>query len=424
MRELARVSAVLLLVNLCATTAGAGVFAGYRDDFRPDAPLVAGWQYLWNAPSGWRTASQDDSTGSIGDPSYYVALQDAGSLWTPDGDTTYNNNPPAGYCMLTSTGGHPGQGAATIVDRGPVAAYTIQPGDLPGDHGPVILTNSFAKKSSPSGDSGLDVVVHVNDGPATRTLIPNASSGTFNAYLGDFSVGDTVYVAVGPDNSSQYDTFTLDFSLSNQIVANYRDDFRSDAPLAPGWQYLWNAPDGFGTLAQDDSTGLITELSSLLPLVDAGTMWTGDGNTNGADPGPDGYIRLHSTGGHPGRPLEGVDRYAIAAYTVPVAAPYAIRDSFLFRPSSAGNGNEVRVFVDPMSPLVNTVIPAGATGSFDVFIGDLEAGDTIYVACGTNMNSGSDSFAWDFSVVVTPEPATMLLLAPAVLALARRRRRS
>jgi VCBS repeat-containing protein len=38
------------------------VAADYRDDFRPDAPLVTGWQYLWNAPSGWTAGGSNNSS--------------------------------------------------------------------------------------------------------------------------------------------------------------------------------------------------------------------------------------------------------------------------------------------------------------------------------------------------------------------------
>ena len=206
------------------------------------------------------------------------------------------------------------------------------------------------------------------------------------------------------------------------VVADYRDDFEADAPLTPGWQYLWNAPDNFPNQV-DNTTGLIGDPSGYIPLLDAGSNWTGDGDTDGSDPGPDGYIRLHATGGHPGRPLEGVDRFSIAAFTVPFDGLYEITDSFLTRASSAGNGNVILVHVNADAPLLNKVVGPTETDDFDLALGMLNAGDTIYTAVGTHMSSSNDSFAWDFSVELVPEPATMLLLCPAVAMLVRRLRR-
>ncbi len=59
-------------------------------------------------------------------------------------------------------------------------------------------------------------------------------------------------------------------------------------------------------------------------------------------------------------------------------------------------------------------------------IGELTAGETVYVAVGPNGLSGSDSFnRFDFSIMVVPEPASLSLAAVGLiglLVLVRRRR--
>jgi uncharacterized protein (TIGR03382 family) len=72
---------------------------------------------------------------------------------------------------------------------------------------------------------------------------------------------------------------------------------------------------------------------------------------------------------------------------------------------------------------------SGVNFDFDVLLGDLNAGDTIYLAVGPNGNAGSDSFAWDFTITrfdAVPEPATAMLgvLALAAVASSTRRRRA
>jgi hypothetical protein len=41
--------------------------------------------------------------------------------------------------------------------------------------------------------------------------------------------------------------------------------------------------------------------------------------------------------------------------------------------------------------------PGGQT-TFDIAVGSLNSGDTIYVALGPNGKDGCDSFAWDFTI--------------------------
>ncbi len=189
------------------------------------------------------------------------------------------------------------------------------------------------------------------------------------------------------------------------IVADYRDDFRAELPLANGWQYLWNAPEGWqaGKSNGDLRTGAVGNPTSYQTLVDAGKVWTPDGDSVN-NRFPDRALRLHDEGGRPGAHAgagrNAQDRYAIAAYTVTEAGFYSITDSFLTRPNITGDGIEVVVHVNDNRPILVTEAGVGPEGTtdFNTKIGFLEAGDTIYVAFGPGQSSKRDGFETDFSI--------------------------
>jgi hypothetical protein len=213
--------------------------------------------------------------------------------------------------------------------------------------------------------------------------------------------------------------------LLSGLVANYRSDFHVDLPLTAGWRYLWNAPVGWDPATNstgDMATGSIVDPSCFRPMLDAGSYWTADGDTDGTNHGPDHYVRLTSTGGHPGAPAgivagggtNGLPRYAIAAYTLAADGCYAIADSWLNKPSTSGDAVEVRVSVNGGSPYCDLFASPGATVQYDTYLGPLHAGDTVYVAFGPSGSHTSDAFSTDFSVIQTsprPEPLRSLAVA-------------
>lgn len=191
------------------------------------------------------------------------------------------------------------------------------------------------------------------------------------------------------------------------VVANYRDDFSANAPLAAGWQYLWNAPSGWVANASsgDLRSGLIGVPGKYHALQDAGTVWTPDGDTDGNNNSPAGFLKLTANGGHPGRHAEGTlsrDRYAIAAFTVPSNGFYSIENSVLTKTSSSGDAVEVLVFPGISSPVIRREAAPASSTDFDVQIGYLDAGQTLYVAIGPGTTTTSDSFLMDFDIVHVP----------------------
>src|SRR5687768_15968638 len=73
-------------------------------------------------------------------------------------------------------------------------------------------------------------------------------------------------------------TVTSLTSQAELVVANYRQDFRAQAPLTPGWSYLWNQPSGYtnGLLPSTGNmtTGAIGNPANYAPLLDAGSVWS------------------------------------------------------------------------------------------------------------------------------------------------------
>ncbi len=423
--------AAAMVVTLAAGQLRAAVFADYYDDYSGTS-FPTGWQYLWNAPSDWdpvTTSAQDGSTGPLGSIVDYEPLIWSGSRWSADGNNTTNDSSPSAYLYFTSGTSHPGRGStqsetsggtepltvANSHDRCPIAAYTIQPGDLAGGSGPVLITNSALTKYSAYGTTGMKTLVHGDDGQIVFSQsVANGSTASFDKYIGNFSTGDTIYVAFSPDTHDGSDGFRQDFSLfggqlgskGEVVVADYRDDYQTGAP-AEGWQYLWNPG------------GPIGDPANYVPMVwDNGRYET---VVNGAfpDPMPGYYTYLHPTGGHTGRGTASGyphDHGPITAYTVPIDSGYSIIDSLLSVGSTNSNGIEVSVHVNDGPVLFSTVIGAGSgSGDFNTYLNSLRAGDVIYVALGPNASDGSDSFYVDFSIAMVPEPGSIVLFCAGLL---------
>ncbi len=113
------------------------------------------------------------------------------------------------------------------------------------------------------------------------------------------------------------------------------------------------------------------------------------------------YGNFDLGGGHPGRGTlqgEANDRYVIAGYTVDSTGEYQINNSFVTNNSCTyGNGGIVKVYVD--DNLIDSIIfDVGGNISFDVNLGMIDAGSTIYVALGANGEDGCNGFSWDYEI--------------------------
>lgn len=193
---------------------------------------------------------------------------------------------------------------------------------------------------------------------------------------------------------------TLNFTVAgstSRVVADYRDDFKTHAPL-PGWSYQWN------------KNGPITSPANYVYMAwsTGASRYSGKGSVAFPEAATEGYYgSLGSTGGHPGRGTtqgEAADRFAIAAYTVKLAGYYGISNGYVTGSSTLGNGGQVIVYTETSNGTVFTqkfsaTYAAGTTLNLTALnVGQLQAGDTIYVCVGPNTVDGNDSFQIDFSI--------------------------
>jgi hypothetical protein len=416
----------------------AGVIADYRDDFQGTTPAT-GWQYLWNAPTDWDgTSCTNGSTGPITSTADYEPLAWSGSFWTADGDGDAGNGSPARYLRLHGTGGHPGRGStqteappldvANSHDRCTIAAYTIQAADA----GPVYIVDSTCTVSGHGVAQTVKILVYVNGTLKHSVTQTGTLAATFDCALGNLSAGDTVYVALSPDQQDGSDGFVWDFTLSDEpvsangpiLIADFIDDYHSGAGVgdpadfADGWSYQWNAPtDWDGTSSSDGSTGPITTLSDYELLKWSGTRWRPDGDDVFSNGQPANYMNIGNGDGHPGRgsmqgeapPLavsNSQPRNCIYAFEVSTDGYYLLTDTLLNTYDGIGDGNTVRVYTsrDAANPIVDVVFDGVTDGSFDTPIGQLEAGDTIFVAVGPGLHDGNDNFIVDFTVIAGTAP--------------------
>ena len=351
--------------------------ANYRTDFQADTP-APNWAYLWNA------------TGPIGTATHYSALTEEGGFYS-NGTSLH----------LDATGGQPGPGVNQFfdetTDRYVIAAYTVPESQA------YALTQSFLETNDTDcgPDNVVRVHVYVNDTLKKTVSMPTGIRGTFDVELGQLSAGDQIFVAVGPEEENWCDRFEWDFTIATAgqpptytPVTTYRTDFQAATP-ASNWAYLWNA------------TGPIGTATHYSALTEEGGFYS-----NGSS------LHLDASGGQPGPGVnqffdETTDRYVIAAYTVPEPQAYALTQSFLeTNDTDCGPDNVVRVHVYVNDTLKKTVsMPTGIRGTFDVELGQLTAGDQIFVAVGPEEENWCDRFEWDFTIARAGEPPTFTPLA-------------
>ncbi|NQT41280.1 MAG: autotransporter-associated beta strand repeat-containing protein, partial [Planctomycetes bacterium] len=209
--------------------------------------------------------------------------------------------------------------------------------------------------------------------------------------------------------------FAVLVGISNSLpaqVADYVGDFlpgtvngqTRPVVAADGWDYMWNAGGVIGTAAGNYSS---------LPWWSGQNQYNFDGAGNLPRANPAAYVNLIGTGGHPGRGVNQggvVDRYAIAAYTIqPGENGFLSIDNSSFSVAGGGsNGVDLRVYVN--DTLMTDFIAPGAGGAipFDMVLGTLNAGDTVYVAAGPNLTDGNDAFGLGYQLVTTADPSIAL----------------
>ncbi len=205
-------SGLFLVLGWGNLAAAETTIADFTGDFLPGASAgqtrnqrsADGWNYLWNL------------NGEIGAAANYSKL-----AWNPllgqyCADSSITKVPasePGAFVFLTSVSGHPGRGKndgnSINYDRFAIAAYTIQSGK----NGQISISGSSFKVDDAHGN-GVELRVYVNDTLKTKFIqAAGADASSFNMPLGMLKVGDTVYVAFGPNGVDTFDGFSMKFKL-------------------------------------------------------------------------------------------------------------------------------------------------------------------------------------------------------------------
>ena len=223
-------------------------------------------------------------------------------------------------------------------------------------------------------------------------------------------------MVVSPVRSALLCVFCALYIGENQVargglITSFQVAFQPTTP-APGWAYLWNNAGPIGNPAN---------YTPLLPNMSGVYTSGGVDVLPGPPPGASVNFSLVGSvpGGHPGLGLQagsgGIERCAIAEYTLSSSDKISILNGSLMNtnPNNGGStdGLSLRVFVDDNpTPLLDSGTAPGSqsTTAFGVGLGNLNAGDRIYIAVGSKDEDLFDSFQLSYDIVSVPEPATQV----------------
>ncbi len=271
--------------------------------------------------------------------------------------------------------------SVTEVNRPPTI---LSPGDQTSEIG--ISVSLAINASDADGDS---LSYNASDLPAGLTI--NTSTGVISgtpSAVDSTNVTITVQDDNGGISSISFNWAITAVNVDVEIVAHYKNDYQNTSP-APGWQYLWN------------EQGPIGQASGYSELIWNGSYYDSDGVFGLPDASDLTYGNLRARSGHTGRgESQGQinDRYVIAAFNVGRAGEYRIVQSQIIDSGCTRNGGRVEVYANDVFIHEQNFGPT--TVSFDMTIGNLAAGDVIYVAVGPNGSDSCDGFRWDYRLEV------------------------
>lgn len=190
-----------------------------------------------------------------------------------------------------------------------------------------------------------------------------------------------------------------------EVVAGYQVDFVPGGMSAEdqlgSWRYLVNQnspigdPGGYVDLQWQSGPDVRSQYDANPALA-----------SEPAD-SPLGFVALRRDSGHPGlgrfQVDDGIDRYAIAAFTVPEDGEYFVRSGWLCRWEEKGRFPDkyldLVIHVDDRPFDAHKYCYQSGLLKFQADLGPLRRGQTIYVAVGPNGYSYNDSFKWGYKIV-------------------------
>lgn len=197
------------------------------------------------------------------------------------------------------------------------------------------------------------------------------------------------------------------------IVTSFEGAMQPGSPAA-GWEYLWNRNGPIGNPAN---------YVALLPTTNPYIYYDADGvpGLPGAgDPAAFVYLGIlvpilsqsPVPGGHPAHGTTqagtgGIERFAIAAYTLPSTGIVSIVGSQLLNADNSLDGLHVQVYLGSQNlPLIDATTSAGlgSSVSFNGSLGFRTAGEKVYVGIGARGDDFFDTFRLRYSIAIEPVP--------------------
>lgn len=199
------------------------------------------------------------------------------------------------------------------------------------------------------------------------------------------------------------------------VVAGFRTDYVAGTTAgqtrtevsADGWNYMTNSGGAIGTSSN---------YTSLVWNPNTSVITSGGGYTLNSSQYPynSNYVGILSGGtGHPGLGTTdsgsgGISGYAIAAYTIQAGEAGTLTLTNGSISTTATNPENLSIYVN--NRLINSyTVSKSSTTNFSDALGNLNVGDTVYVAVGAGTSHLYGKFQLDYQIATVPEPGTLVL---------------
>jgi len=210
-----------------------------------------------------------------------------------------------------------------------------------------------------------------------------------------------MFLAVGSTHAGIVASFQADY-VAGTTAGQTRAERSAD-----GWNYMSNTGGAIGTAA--NYTSLVWN-----PNTDVITSGGGYTLNSSSYPYNSNYVGILSGGtGHPGPGTlnsgsEGISRYAIAAYTIQSGEAGTLTLNNGSISTTATYPEDLRIYVN--NTLINSyTVSKSSTTNFSNALGNLNVGDTVYVAVGAGTDHIYGKFQLDYQIASVPEPGTLVL---------------